>query len=100
MNIYAKLAGLVFIPTAILVSCSSCAERINQQRQKNAEIIANDLRQMKMKSKYYRESEVWIEVDQNVRVKTKGGWEVAFYIWPRGPFKVLDIETNNWRFEE
>ena len=55
---------------------------------------------MKMKSKYYRESEVWIEVDQNVRVKTKGGWEVAFYIWPRGPFKVLDIETNNWRFEE
>jgi len=64
------------------------------------EFVATDLKKMGATSPFYRDSDKWVQIEPNIRVRTRGRLEVSYYSWPVGPFSILDVETGRWRYEE
>jgi hypothetical protein len=91
---------LALLSVMLLSSCAVYSEKVNHRRHTRALEIASELRRGAKPSAENSNGQVWREVENGIRVKTRGSVEVSYHLWPAGPFHVYSVSEDVWRYEE
>ena len=91
------ILAFVFFSNTVLVG-TSLLDWIKTIRM---EYIVKDLRNHKKESIYYPQSTEAKDVGIGIRVYLNNNKLYAsFYMYPMGPWRIVEVETNSWGYEE